>query len=285
VPATPLTGPLPRGHRGHLLGNQPVATLQLADQQGTPPVTWRWNNGWQALPAQPPGTVFASSGALFSPYADDGGFKLATWDGGTWSTFATLSTDTTEFSIGPGSDPIGFGSSSASYPFMVVGRSSTTNTLRAFSFDGTGFFPFAGTVSSNVTEARTFSRENGFAGPLLRLQSGALAFGCTIGCGLFTPVTAAPSSTSFDGVTSPVTPLYVVAAAGQLELRSLDYPSTTNSIRPGPLRAGVPSTTLNNNPLCFADRPELATFDARFVVAWQERCGTGPWKVYLRYAE
>ena len=80
APATPLNGPLPRGHRGHLVGNQPIATLQLADFQGTPPVTWQWNNGWAPMADQPPGTVFAAPGGLFSPFTDDAGFKLAVID-------------------------------------------------------------------------------------------------------------------------------------------------------------------------------------------------------------
>jgi hypothetical protein len=56
-------------------------------------------------------------------------------------------------------------------------------------------------------------------------------------------------------------------------------------VQAGPLRMGMPSNVLNNDPMCFADRPEIVAFDGRFAVAWQERCGAGPWKVYLRIAE
>ena len=207
--------------------------------------------------------------------------ELATWDGGTWSTFATLSTNTTEFSVGPTSDPIGFGSSSSNAPLLVAGRSSTTATLRHFSFNGTTFTP-AGTFS-NIVEARTFSSLSGGGGggPMWRRQTGAVEYYCAVSCGAG-PYAVAPSSTSFDVASNPQTPLVVVGAAGQLELRIAD---NNFPLQPGPLRGGMPSTPLNNDPFCFADRPELATFDGRFVVAWQERCGAGPWKVYLRFAE
>lgn len=282
APATPLTGPMPRGHRGHLLNNQPFATLQLADFQGTPAVTWRWNNGWAPMPAQPPGTVFASPGGLFSPFADDGGFKLATWDGGTWSTFATLSTDTVEFSAGPTSDPIGFGSSAGNAPLIIAGRSSTSGTLRYFGFNGSTFSA-SGALGGPFVDARTFSVNSGGGGggPMWVRQNGAVEYLCTIGCSAG-PYGLATGASSFDVATNQQTPMLAVATGGLLELRIVDNSSTR---QPGPIRNGMPSTMLNNDPSCFADRPELATFDGRFVVAWQERCGAGPWKVYLRFAE
>ncbi len=96
------------------------------------------------------------------------------------------------------------------------------------------------------------------------------------------PYAVVPSATSFDIATNQPWAMLPISVAGQLELRTADNGFTR---QPGVLRGGMPSTTINNNPTCFADRPEVATFDGRFVVAWQERCGAGPWKVYLRYAE
>lgn len=73
---------MPRGHRGVLYGNTPVATLQVADLNGTPASVWWWNGAWEPLPVQPPGTVFANPNGLLSPYADDGGLRLREDDNG-----------------------------------------------------------------------------------------------------------------------------------------------------------------------------------------------------------
>jgi hypothetical protein len=285
APSLPVTGPAPRGHRGQVWGSTPVATLQVADFQGTSPVVlWR-NPTWQPLPAAPPGTVFPGPrGLLYSPHVDDGGLKLAAFDGGTWAPFATVSADTVEYSVGPTADPLGIGwALPGSTNMYVLGRSSSGVNVRQFFYNGASFNagnPTGG--GSGFTDMRmTTDLAGGGGGPTF-LRQGGIYFYCSVSCsaGPYTYYTT--GVTSFDTVGNYSNDLLVAAVNGQLMLHT-----TANGfpLQPGPLRGGMPSTVLNNDPSCIADRPEVGVVDTRFVVAWQERCGTGPWKVYLRMAE
>ena len=293
APAVALTGPLPRGHKGTLVDGRPVATLQLADPQGTPGVAYRYETpgGWQVLPP-PPGLVFTTAPGTVAHaiQVDDGGVKLTALSGGAWVTQAVVTTDP-DFLNGPTADPLfSMVQATASRPggFFVAARSSTSGNGRVF-------FPSGGSSwwlstqlipggSDPVVDVR--SAMTGFSAGLLvaQRQSGAVEMQCegagTCGTnGYFTSVSA------FDLVPAANAAVYfVTASAGAIELWLGGTQSPPTRL-PGPLRGGMPSTVLNDDPACFAHRPEVTMFEGVLYVAWQERCGAGPWRVFVRALE
>ncbi len=286
APTVALSGPRARGKKGVLWNGKPIAMLQHADPQGTSPAAFIYDTSWQPLPA-PPGPVFTVSQAtpLYSAYADDGGLKLAGLDGGVWTYQSTISTDTVEYSVGPTSDPLLSPSAPTAPGFYVMARSSTSGSARVFfSSNGNAWSAGSSFVSGGgdrVTDVRglLFGGNSG-VGLVLR-QSGLLQGFCE-GAGTCGLNQWLPTVGTFDAVAGAPSAFIVAATGGVLEL----YLGPGASVRmPGPIRNGMPSTMLNNNPACFADRPELFITEGLLFVTWQERCAPGPWRVYLRALE
>jgi hypothetical protein len=92
---------------------------------------------------------------------------------------------------------------------------------------------------------------------------------------------ASSLATAFDCIYTPGGGRLLATAAVNGELRPFHGFGSAQAF-PGVVRGGVPSPTLNADPLCTADAPEMLVRGNKLVVSWQERCGTGPWKSYVR---
>lgn len=288
APAVALGGPGARGRHGVLLNGEPIATLQHADFQGSVGVAYRNTGGsWQPLPAAP-GALFTvqPNTVLSSAFVDDGGLRVATLDGGTWSTVATMSTNTTEYAVVAAGDPLVVPALPSATGYYLAAKGSTSGQARIFnSVNGTTFFsdgPY-GTSADRIADMRPAMQGASFGLMLVLLQSGALQSGCwgQGTCGLNALMSGV---TNFDTAGSNgSTSIYIAASlGGTLELYVLGGGQNMPVRVPGPLRAGLPSTMLNNDPSCFADRPELFVLEGMLFVVWEERCAPGPWKVYVR---
>ncbi len=289
APTVALSGPRARGKKGVLWNGKPIAMLQHADPQGTSPAAFIYDTSWQPLPA-PPGPVFTVSQAtpLYSAYADDGGLKLAGLDGGVWTYQSTISTDTVEYSVGPTSDPLLSPSAPTAPGFYVMARSSTSGSARVF-FSANGNSWFAGTSfisggGDRVTDVRGLLYGGNSGVGLVLRQSGPLQAFCD-GAGTCGLNQWLPTVGTFDAVAGAPSAFIVAATGGVLELYLGPGAQAVSVRMPGPIRNGMPSTMLNNNPACFADRPELFITEGLLFVTWQERCAPGPWRVYLRALE
>jgi hypothetical protein len=289
APTLGVVGPRPRGKKGVLWNGKPVAMLQHADPQGTAAAVFVYDTSWQPL-SPPPGPVFVVTQAptLYSAYVDDGGLKLAGLDGGVWTYQATISNDTVEYSVGPTSDPVLAPSAPSAPGFYVLARSSTSGSARMFfSSNGNTWLAGSSVVSGGgdrVTDVRALLYGSASGVGLVQRQSGPLQAFCdgagTCGLNAWLPVVS-----TFDALVGPPSAFIVAAIGGVLELHIQSGAQATSVRMPGPFRGGMPSTMLNNNPLCFADRPELFAAEGMLFVAWQERCAPGPWRVYLRALE
>jgi hypothetical protein len=285
APALTLTGPLPRGHKGWLVGGDPIATLQVATLQGAPAAVFR-NTGssWVPVPA-PPSSVFSDGTTLSSVRFDDGGVTFMTLDGGAWSPVSVITTSLTEYPTDAVSDPFAFGNASLGARPMVVLKSSRSDTMRA-SINTSSWGSMV--PVNNGPEARVVTmipEYTGVAFVFTQRPSGALdevLFG-----GPNNSASALVSGvTSFDALSNWSSIWFVTSVGGVLEARSINFGNGTLALRlPGPLRGGMASFPLNHNLACEAARPEMAMADGRVFVAWQERCGPGPWRVYVRALE
>jgi hypothetical protein len=285
APSLPLVGPLPRGHKGWLVNGEPVATLQVATLQGAPSVMFR-NTGatWVPVPGAP-NAIFSDGTTLSSVRFDDGGVTHVTFDGGVWNPVSVITTSLTEYPTDALSDPFVFGNASLGARPMVVLKSSKSDVMRA-SINGP---PWGGMAAAdNGPEARVATMIPDYpssAFVFTQRPSGSLdelLFGGVNNAanGVVTGVT------SFDAISNWSSVWFVTSAGGLLEVRYISFGNGTVAFRlAGPQRSGMPSFPLNNNPSCEAARPEMAMADGRIVVSWQERCGAGPWRIYVRGLE
>ncbi len=182
------------------------------------------------------------------------------------------------------SDPIAFGTTSPQGGnLLIAGRMSKTGGLRMFHQAVGSTTWFSTTMSGpNILEARsvfdTFPSQYGR--PYTLRSTGLVENYCFVGCGAG-PYPMYTNVQTYDVVGNYGTANMIATSVnGVLELRYED-----TRLVPGPLRNGMPSTMLNNDPSCWADRPELFSLEARMVIAWQERCGSGPWRMYVRLGE
>ena len=276
---------LPRGHKGWLVNGEPVATLQVATLQGSPAAIFR-NTGssWVPVPP-PPNAIFSDGTTLSSVRFDDGGVTHVTLDGGAWTPVSVITTSQVEYPTDAVSDPFVFGNASLGARPMVVLKSSKTDVMRA----STHLPPWSGMVAvDNGPEARVATMipdylSSAFA--FTQRPSGSLderIFG-SVNNGANDLVTGV---TSFDAISNWSSVWFVTSSGGLLDVRYISFGNGTIALRmPGPLRGGMPSFPLNNNLACEAARPEMAMADGVIFVAWQERCGAGPWRVYVRALE
>ena len=171
--------------------------------------------------------------------------------------------------------------------FMLVARTSRTGQIRAFRrapFSAWASFGSYATGGSPVVDLKiapldgytgsawfAFSRANGaldlvLYGDVNNGNSNYVPNGVS-GFDIF----------SKDGV------LWIVASAnGQIQMSYSIIGSGTFQPYPGPLRGGMPSSSLNSDTMCFADHPEIVQTRDKLFVSWEERCGGGPWKMMVR---
>lgn len=282
APAVMLSGPVQRGHKGVLWNDRPVALLQAADVQGTPGVLFNYTStGWVALPP-PPSTVFSDGTTLASVGFDAGTVTYVTFDGGAWLPASVIATNATDYATTAGSTPFAYGSMvSGGVPMVVLKQSqnsnhSTVTNTPPWTAPSLGFLGSA--VEARVTSIPESPNQN--------LTQWLSATGnLTLRSGNGNVNVAAANVSSFDSL--PTSRMYLVAlvTAGQLELRYLGNGLTLPRVA-GVTRDGGAGFSLNADPSCEAARPELATDPWwRVYVTWQERCGSGPWRVYIRALE
>jgi hypothetical protein len=233
----------------------------------------------------PPSSVFSDGTTLSSVRFDDGGVTFMTLDGGAWSPVSVITTSLTEYPTDAVSDPFAFGNASLGARPMVVLKSSRSDTMRA-SINTSSWGSMV--PVNNGPEARVVTmilEYTGVAFVFTQRPSGALdevLFG-----GPNNSASALVSGvTSFDALSNWSSIWFVTSVGGVLEARSINFGNGTLALRlPGPLRGGMASFPLNHNLACEAARPEMAMANGRVFVAWQERCGPGPWRVYVRALE
>jgi len=285
APSLSLGGPMPRGHKGWLVNEEPVATLQVATLQGAPAVMFqRSGASWSPLPA-PPNALFSDGTTLSSVRFDDGGVTHVVLDGGAWVPSSVITTSLAEYPTDALADPFAFGNASLGARPMVVLKSSRTDTMRA-SINNP---PWTGMAAAgNGPEARVVTMmqnypSSGFV--FTQRPTGALdelIFG-----GVNNSAQGVVSGvSSFDALSNWSSVWFVTSVGGQLEAWYISFGNGTLVNRmPGPLRNGMPAFPLNHDLACEAARPELSMADGALFVAWQERCGAGPWRVYVRGLE
>lgn len=294
APAMTLSGPRPLGHKGWLLNGRPVATLQVADFQGTPGVSFEFRDaGWASLPAAPQ-AIFGSGRSLSSVAFEPGGVaRLMVLDGGWTPSTSIPSLVTTNLVEYPqDTAPFAYGNALVVAGPAVILKSSRSATHTGFVFNSSlvpnnwsPATPLGPALDARVT---SLSPQNGNAGVSILLNlDGGLDTRYFSGCCTAQPANNHVTSvSSFDALSAHNAYYVAVVSSGQLELRAASSASATTWIRiPGPLRAGMPGFSLNNDTACQADRPELALTEAQIVVTWQERCAGGPWRVYVRALE
>lgn len=293
-PSATLAAVLPKGRTGLSFGSTPVSVFQVADFAGTPALAFsRAAATWTALPAAP-GYLISDGAALSTVFVDSGGLKIAGFNpsGPSWNTSSAtvLSSNTTDFSWDASSFPIvaadGVAGITDTY---VIARTSKSGEVRVFqksmstgNWTSVGSLGTAGTANK-VVDARIMTgkdyptaawaamlRQNGLVDVVL---FGSVNNGWTV----------IPSgATAIDVAYEPSFIWLAAAVNGQIELRNQQLGTGIWNVQPGPERNGMPGTSLNNNTACTADKPQIVVHKARVYVAWQEKCGTGPWKVYLR---
>jgi hypothetical protein len=277
-PVVSLTGPGPRGHKGWQVNERPVALLQVRDFQGTPGALFeRTGAGWASLPAAP-NTIFSDGRTLSSVAFDAGVVTHVVLDAGSWATVSTIATNATEYPTDDASAaPYAYGSALYGSPPTVVLKSSRTTFHNGSTFNPSwsALVPLANAIDARVTS----NPVNPYS--LWLTPAGAL----TIRTGNANVNTAATGVSSFDAIPNPTMFMVALVINGQLELRSLGNGLTLPRVAGVP-RNGVAGFSLNNDPACEAARPELAVSETwQIFVTWQERCGTGPWRVYVRALE
>jgi hypothetical protein len=100
-------------------------------------------------------------------------------------------------------------------------------------------------------------------------------------------LSSVPPQSGYDVAPRGRVVLFAVVEAGTLKLlvRNEEVFGPVQLIQlPGPPRSGLPSppAVLNFDTGCEAAWPRLGFVQEALVVTWQERCASGPWKVYAR---
>jgi hypothetical protein len=281
APVVSLTGPAVRGHQGWLVNDRPVALLQVSDFQGTTGALFRVEDaGWTAQPA-PPNTIFSDGRTLSSVSFNAGVVSHVVLDGGAWVTASTIVTNATEYPTDVTATPFAYGFQQAGGPVMVILKSgrntnhftSNNNTPPWTSPAALGPAVEARVVGESPSPTLNYAMWLAPAGTLeVRTLNGNVAMPAT-------------GVSSFDAIINPSIYMVALVIGGQLELRFKGNGLTLPRVA-GVNRNGVPGFSLNNDPSCEAARPELATTETwGLIVTWQERCGVGPWRVYVRALE
>jgi hypothetical protein len=286
APQIAVTAPA-EGRRGWIVGGQPVVALQTRTADGGTPglAMRRTSTGWQRM-ADPPGTLFSDGTALYSPFVDDG-LKLSSYDfaTNTWLTPEIISADAVRFAAGPTSLGLAWGQVGEDGSLIVVGRPANGLGLWSSIKAPTGstwVTPFDRIGTAIPKDVRMVRDTFGGNVATLVYLTEAGALGAAIYGNVNNAWTLIPSGvTSFDTLGGK--PWWVAAVvSGELRLYSQTIGTGQWRSFNGPLRNGMPSLSFNDDPMCEADKPELAKRFEVMVLTWRERCGAGPWRTMLR---
>jgi len=277
-----------RGPRGTSQGGTSYALAQMRDQQGDAGIGFiNSGGGWAPLPS-PPGTIFSDGQNVASLYAENNSLKIARFDTATsswgYADAGLITADATNFSTDALSDPVPVGVGSLTNDTVVVGRTSKTGEVRAFTgARGSSTWSAWGSLGTNgvdrVLEARTAITDNypqsGFTSTLH--QSGRLHVVVYVGVNNSGDFWVSGVS-SFDTLYRGNAVWVVASVNGQLQIKLIPYGTFSPTAFPGP----PPTGDLNHDPSCRAEHPELKIMNEKLFLAWAERCNTDPWKIYFR---
>jgi hypothetical protein len=295
MPMASLSAQPIRSHRGFLLGTgTAVMQIQLRDYSGDAGIAYTrdFSGGWTPLPAPPGQLVTRYDGGLGAAYAQNA-LYLAAYDipSQSWSIpdAGVLSMSAADFPGDSASDPlVAAGAGSPGNNMFAAARTSKTGQLRYFEnavSTGVWSTDCCGVSSGNaVMEVRVSPGVSNVFATYLRaggaLETALFGGGVSNGATNFVPQPV----TGYDAVNDP-TPsqmYFATSANGQLQLQAWQLPGSGSwTYFPGP-DGGTVAPYLNNDPTCWADQPEMALLYGKLYVTWQERCGAGPWKVYVR---
>lgn len=290
APSNALASTATRGERGLVHEGEAIAVAQLADPQGTPGLAFSKRTGaWASFPA-PPGPIYSDESELFSVYADNGSIKLARFDetARTWGTgtATTIVTDATLYPTDATSDPLPLGAGTPVNEAHVLVKSSKTNELRAYRNEpkGSATWVAAGTLSPGTASDKAVEGRcalspfyTGSCYGTYLTQSGRLQATVFGDVGNATTVWTS-GVTSFSVGYHASAAWYVGAVGGQILIRVIPYGTFTVTGFDGPGAGG----SLNADPSCVADHPEIKFVRQKVFVTWAERCGANPWRLYLR---
>lgn len=296
VSLAPLAPPPPL-HKGLRTPSFAATLVQLKDFQNATETLYLLPDAGVFRPA-PPGAMFSNGSVLCSSYVDSTGLRVVQLDPltNTWSLNDELvSGDTAAFSSDALSFPISQGFFDNDTPTarrVVLARTSKTNAAVMFARTAAGAWgsvSVAGASPTNVISIRavrpdptagafgevyavgrssvpalvTRSEHAGYSGPIP--ESGWSIY---------------PSASSFD-----VAHLNAVIYAAFISNDDLNVAWCAYNGSSCPitfLQAPGGGTALDANPVCSPNHPELTMVRNGLVLTWQERCGSGPWRVHAR---
>ncbi len=271
-----------------IAGGIPYVLLQAADFVGNTGVAVaRKAGGWVQI-ASPPGSLFASPTTLYSAFIDTGSVKVSQYDAmlDVWGAPVTVATNATDFPSTPGSNAGVWGVGTANGTLLLaaltnagLGRAyqNTTGTWSSTTalFPSQAADPYlhlkvirAGDEPTDTTALLATTQATG--GFILSAfgNGGSGTSGSVPGVSAFDALTEGQGTSQQQWIAS--------IEAGQLLIRSR---SSNWSVMPGP-NAG---NSWNFSAACTAASPALIRQFEHLAVAWQERCGTNPWKTYVRW--
>ncbi len=268
-------------------GGKTYVLLQVADSVGNAGVAVvRTPTSWAPI-ASPPGTLFSDGTTLYSAYVQTGSLAFASYDAAndSWSAPTVVETNATDYASGPTSQARVWGRMSSLGVTWIIARTAQGNlrTLQRL----TPTSPWTNTVlgspsaSGNAfADVKIVFESPGDNGNYVMLRRGngdvTINFMSTGGSGGNTTLT---NVSSFDAMLGSADVWAATIESGHLTLRYSRSLWTPLLAQP----RGGPPTSLNNDVNCTADAPVLQRRDEHMVLAWQERCGGGPWVAYLRW--
>lgn len=258
--------------------------LQSADYAGTPGVAVvRSANGWATI-AAPPGTLFSDGTTLFSAYVEGTSVKVAAYDpaGAAWLPPSVVVTNAEYNTANAGSVSAAWGHASVSGAQFVIARTSSgdlrsyqrTSNTAAWTTSNYGPLPATTDAVRDVRIPYFTSADTGLQALVLH-QSGKVTadswgFG---GTGSILGLVGVTAMDVFNDVNSSWT---ATIENGQLAI----YARPSNMFLP---MQGPNQSSFNNDPTCTADSPTIQRAGEHLVVAWQEKCGAGPWRAWMRW--
>lgn len=280
-------GQLTRARRGYQKGSLSLATFRVRDTMTATGLHFSLNgNTWSATSPVPPGVVFSDGVNQYAAFVDNG-LKLSKFDAltGTWPIAGAevISSNTTLYAATGAGEPHPVGMATSAGDVAVAVRTNTPADLHVFrkAFGASSWTLYDLNEGVPVDMRFCLMTPGGSSGMwLASLNTAGVAQAVLFGGPNNGNTYASVLGTGIDCLSSPSSRLWAATTAnGELRLWS-DFSPPNNF--PGVVRGGMPSGTLNHNPLCVAEAPELSINGNNLIVAWQERCGTGPWKSYVR---
>lgn len=296
VSLSPLAPPPPL-HKGLQTPTFSAALVQLKDFQNAPETLYLLADGGVFQPS-PPGVMFSNGSGLYSTYVDAMGLHAVQLDplANTWTLNDELiSNDTVAFSSDVASFPLSqgyFESDAVSARRAVFARTSKSNA--AVMYSRAAAAPWASVsvstiAPSNVTSIRALRADDRSGGsdvigigrstsPYLVTRSEHAGWSGPIvesGWSIY------PSAATFDLAHLNGVAWSAFVANDDLFL-AWCVSTTGSACSIGFVQAPGGGAALDANPVCSPSHPELTVVRSGLVLTWQERCGSGPWKVYAR---